>query len=258
MIKSCNSDELKFTFLTNKKINDYFETIPLDVEEITIWNYQMCLHPSLIVLKEALTIPSFERFTRLKCIRFYNERIFSIEGELPPSVQRVFFISCLMKNDRMNVCIYGSQIKRINNYRPSAIEARPMLLLSLMEKPKKRESMRTINASRPRPSVSQRSMSSLGIGTGRRTRRSKSLWRIMEGMFKSSWFFRPTYSKISPQKEKEIEMVEIIPLNTTFIDGSHIKDLIQYRHSLESINRFKKIYDLLVNENLVAYLTDNL
>jgi hypothetical protein len=74
-------------------------------------------------------------------------------------------------------------------------------------------------------------------------------------MFNTSWGFGSTHCKILPQKE--IEMIEIVTSENP-MDTETAKDLIKYRHSIESVNRFKKTYDRLVNESIIAYLTDGL
>lgn len=260
MIRSCNSDTSKFVCLTNLNIKEYFETIPLNVEEITIWNYQMCLYPSFIELKEPLDIPSFTRFTNLKCVRFYNENICSMEGTLPPSVQRVFFISSILKNKWMNVCLYGLNINNIKKYGSS--DESPKSILSLLYSPssmkiKKAESMDDLRKT-TKPSVRRpRSRSNpigIGVVSGRRTRRSRSLWRIIISIFNAPWF-RTSHSKIIPHNE--VELVEMVPIDTpNEVEALLVKGPLPYTHTIESINRFKKTYDLLVNEQIITYLIE--
>ena len=119
MLKCCNSDRAEFVFLTNGNIQAYLNTIPRKVEEITFWNYQMCFDPNELPHKEVLFVPSLERFTSLKCVKFYNERLEVEFTSFPPSVERVFFISCVIKNQWYNVCVYRKNLTHLDRYQSS-------------------------------------------------------------------------------------------------------------------------------------------
>ena len=104
MLKSCNSDNKKYIRLTNQNIQSYIDSIPLNVEEITIWDYKMCLHPSAITCKEAITVPSLQHFQKLRSFRCYGERL-SGYPELPSCIEQTLYVSCYINNEWVNSCV---------------------------------------------------------------------------------------------------------------------------------------------------------
>ena len=103
MKKSCNSDFIEFACLTNSNIENYLSIVPMDVEEITFWNYVMCLHPRYLETKEPLTIPSLNRFRNLISVRIYNERL-SYFPDVPLQTKIIMFISTVVENRWYNIC----------------------------------------------------------------------------------------------------------------------------------------------------------
>lgn len=197
MFKSCNSDTLAYVCLTNENIQAFVDSLSPKVEEITFWNYKMCLDPQLLHEKEeVLLIPSLERFAQLKCVKFYSERIEVETTVFPPKVERVFFIACLLKNQWMNVCVYRKNLTHLDQYYSKAIYVRPILgfLPPLLSTTKK-----------PTPPVLRR-----------RPRRRKSLWKFMTNRCLCGWRFSPLFCRISP--ENEIEMTNFVALPPVSIE----------------------------------------
>jgi hypothetical protein len=293
MLKSCNSDCIEFLFLTNANIEEYLDTIPAKVEEITFWNYKTCLDPSLIPQKEVLTIPSLTHFTELKCVKFYNERIEVDANTFPKNVERVFFISCLVKNkcvdlrnyhkereSWLNVCVYRNNLKHINQYSSSAIRLNNVL--GFLQQP----SMRALQSPQQIPSpFSPSPTRRMTYPTRRRTNSfqrqpSNPFWkRLMDRFCVACCFLYNRSCKISPSQTTRhnylfhtendegrggIEMTDFVPfyhshssssdygpLQISVLDEMYATTPI---HSLESIHRLKKIYDILINENIIKFL----
>jgi hypothetical protein len=239
MKKSSNSDKIEFVFLTDDNIDKYINSIPLDVEEITIWNYKMCLHPEDIESKEYLLIPSLNQFTKLKCIRFYNEKILYFPGTFPQNVERIFFVSCVVNNKWTNVCIYGKHLTAINMYQ-SVIkyESPGCPVLGMLQESSKKNRM---SIETHRESIPPKRRTSF-----HRKPKKRSWFCGLYLFFKSS-----THSKIFPKKE--VEMIQYIPLNKSIIEEEQIPE----SPSLKSIQRFKKTYDLLISENIIKGLMDD-
>jgi len=124
MLKSCNSDNKKYIRLTNQNIKSYIDSIPLDVEEITIWDYKMCLHPSAIQCKEAITVPSLGKFQRLRSFRCYGERL-TTYPEMPVCIEQTLYVSCYINNEWVNSCV-----RHPKSYTPQPFQNRPSLTYS--------------------------------------------------------------------------------------------------------------------------------
>jgi hypothetical protein len=260
--KSSNSDTSHFVILTNANINLYFQTIPLDVEEITIWNYIMCLKPYEIKLKEALIIPSLHQFKKLKCVRFYNERIKTMDGTscagmFPASIERVFFVSCIVDDKSMNVCIYGNNFKYLEKCYTDAINIQSLLSLLPRVDPEKSTSTsrrNTYPSDTPRMPQKRRSLSQ-SVQRQQQRRRSRTFWDMFIDACWKPWFVWKRGPKINP--ERNIEMVQFVPLSPPNIEDT-LTRVFDTRHTLESVNRFKKTYEFLINENLVNILIHDL
>lgn len=252
MLKSCNSDLMDFVCLTNGNIEAYLDTVPTKVEEITFWNYLMCLDPNNLPHKEVLVIPSLERFTDLKCVKFYNERI-EVEFTLFPStVERIFFISCVVKNQWLNVCLYRKHLPHIDQYSFSSSVSINHALNFLQQ---------------PSAAIPSRSSSSLlRRCSSRRQRSVSSIWKRILGSFCVSLpsVFTNVRRRISPEKEKTsrsdgIEMTDMVPLYKPTVEMSMVLPVLEIQpptpiHTFESIRRLKRTYDILVNENIIRFL----
>jgi hypothetical protein len=254
MFKSCNSDLLEFVCLTNENIQVYLETVSSKVEEITFWNYQMCLHPHQLHYKEILFIPSLERFSHLRCVKFYNERIDVEVTRFPPSVERVFFISCIVKNQWLNVCVYRKNLKHLDQYYSSVDGIKHVL--GFLQQP----------STTPPTETARQSPPSLVRRFSSRRQRSLSLWNRMKKTFYGSFFSLfafswkkkvcPEMSEFVPLYQPNIEMTILRPsLNIceTKVSERHYTEHSPI-HTLHSIRRLKKSYDLLVNENIIQFL----
>jgi hypothetical protein len=269
MFKSCNSDRLEFVCLTNGTIDTYLETVPLKVEEITFWNYQMCLHPNQLPYKEVLVIPSLERFSHLKCVKFYNERIEVEFTRFPPSVERVFFISCVLRNQWLNVCVYRKNLKHLDQYCSSVAGINHVL--GFLQQPdvlRKQPSATSLPPPLPLP------LPSLLRRCSTRRQRSLSIWKRMRARLYetfSSFFSFTKGKRISPEsnREHEIEMSDFVPLYQPNIEMTSLGNTLEmspremsgkqtldlsHLHTLRSIQRLKKSYDILVNENIIQFL----
>jgi hypothetical protein len=255
MLKSCNSDCHKFVVLTNENIVAYLDTIPRTVEEITFWNYQMCLRPNEITYKEVLFIPSLERFPFLKCVKFYNERIEIQFTSFPVNVERVFFISCVMQNKWYNVCVYRKNLKYIDQYHSSFARIKNILCLLQPLHPvgNTRSTLPPMAFSLPPPPRRKRSICNKML---------EGLGGAFLGAF-GCVFVRQT--RVSPERLPDesdgIEMSEFVPFckmrrnnQLQLLYMSHHHHNREPNISLESIQRLKKIYDLLVNENIIQFL----
>lgn len=255
--KSSNSDTLHFVILKNNNIEAYFRTIPLDVEEITIWNYIMCLKPYEIKLKEALVIPSLLNFKKLKCVRFYNERIKTLNGILPTgmfpaSIERVFFVSCIVDDHWMNVCIYGNHFKYLEKCYTDAINLQSILsLLPPIEPERTTSTRRKTYPGETQPSLPKRRSLSQSVQHQQRRRRSRTFWERLVDNFWKPWFSWNRVPKVNP--EKTTEMIQFVPLEPPEMEVS-LKTVFDTKHTLEAINRFKKTYEFLINENLIKVL----
>jgi hypothetical protein len=250
MKKSSNSDKLEFVCLTDENLERYIKTIPLDVEEITIWNYKMCLHPEDIQRKEYLIIPPLYQFTKLKSVRFYNERLLYFPGTFPQSVERVFFVSCIVNDKYTNACVYGNHLHCIHMYQSLIMYESPVMRL-LQHGSNKKASVDPPKD--PLPISPRRS----SLFYRRHPKKQRTTWK--DWFCGLSWFFKSSHPKISPQKE--VEMIQYIPLNTPNIIEYQEPIIIanELNHpSLSSIQRFKKIYDLLISENIIKILMDDL
>lgn len=244
MLKCSNSDTLAFVCLTNGTVQAFVDSLPSNVEEITFWNYKMCLEPQWLHDKEVLFIPSLERFTQLKCVKFYGERIEVETTIFPPNVERVFFISCLVKNQAMNVCVFRKNLPHLQKYASTATHLRPVVgflpPVSSFRPPTTTSSCSTTNTNRRRTRQ-------------RPSRRTKSLWKILTAGWNFGWRFSSSSSsacRISPETHGEIEMTDMVSFPCQRVALPRTAVL----HELESIQRFKKTYDLLVNENIIYFL----
>jgi hypothetical protein len=250
---------MEFVCLTNENIGAYLEIVPTKVEEITFWNYRMCLDPNNLPHKDVLVIPSLERFTDLKCVKFYNERI-EVEVTLfPPTVERVFFISCVVKNQWLNVCVYRKNLKHIDQYYSSFAGINHVL--GFLQQP---------SATSPFPTAKQ-GPPSLVRRCSTRRQKSVSIWkRILESFCSSCPSFftsdrRLRRRRISPEKESTtsppdgIELSDFVPLYQPTVEMPLVLPILEIQpatsiHTFESIYRLKKTYDILVNENIIRFL----
>lgn len=255
MLKSCNSDCIEFVCLTNENIVSYLDTIPTKVEEITFWNYQMCLDPSHLPQKEILVLPSLEKFTHLKCVKFYNERIDLHEGTFPPTVERVFFICCVLKHQWLNVCVHRKNLKHLDQYCSKLVHLNP--LLPFLQQPY------LLRVQSPSP-IRTRTPTPPAIRRRQPPPTRRTFWtRLMETLL-VPWRFAYQSScqmKISPERERDrerntpdgIEMSNFVTLYQPNVIEVPIQPTPS-THTLESINRFKRIYDILVTENIIQFL----
>jgi hypothetical protein len=235
MKKSSNSDNIEFVCLTDDTLERYIRSIPLDVEEITIWNYKMCIHPEDIENKDYLIIPALNQFTKLKCVRFYNERLLYFPGIFPENVERVFFVSCIVNNKWTNVCIYGKLLTCINFHYSLRKYENPVIGLLQYE------SKKAINRSKNSEKETKHNKSSF-VMKARKSNSNKvetSTWFGWFRRFQFSGLFRKNNPRVCP---KEIEMVQYItldPQSTIPFNQSVIDDTID-TVKLSSIQRLKK------------------
>jgi hypothetical protein len=232
MKKSSNSDSSEFVCLTKNTISEYIHSIPFDVEEITIWNYKMCINPQLLKTRYNLTIPHLNYFSNLKCIKFYNERFILLPGTFPPNIKKIYFVSCIVNNKWTNVCIYGNNLTYIPLYQSVIMIESPVIGLL------------KYNSTEPQREIITPKKKSLMA-----KKKNKQSWFCWFRSFQFLRFFRTNNERVSPT---EVEMVQYITL-----EPQNTKHLVEYDEndpSLESIQRFKKTYDLLVDEGIIKVL----
>jgi hypothetical protein len=235
MKKASNSDNIEFACLTNENIHKYLLQVPEDVEEITIWNYKMCMYPILLEIKEPLCIPSLKRFSKLIFVRIYNERLAYLP-ELPEQTKQIMFVSCIVDNLWINICL---SLEKYNEWRSNAN-------CNLVETRSAKQAMSLLNEMSPyikNTNVNKNVSKEIPIYT------PIPFWRKCINAISNycSCMFSTSYSRVSPQIESgnEIEMIQTFKQNETHDPAPVVM------HTLGSITRLKKIYDTLINDELV-------
>jgi hypothetical protein len=234
MIKSSNSDTQDFVCLTNCNIERYISKIPIDVQELTFWNYKMCIHPRFLESKESLCIPSLKKFNNLICLRIYNERLESFPL-VPENTKKVMFISTIINNRSYNTCFnnycYVNCIMRYpfysspSEYNVSAIGLFNSLVPYIANP--------VINNNKPQNKC---------------VKRVTYYKRFMCSISECYWSLFPNNSyKVYP---KEIEMTHVGSIEKL---ENRYKEIDYLDHSIESINRLKKIYDMIIDSEVITY-----
>lgn len=256
MRNSSNTDNIEFVCLTNDTINNYINSIPLNTEEITIWNYKMCLNPDLIQYKDPLIIPSLKKFSSLRCVRFYNERLVSCSDIFPQTVERVYFVCCLVNTKWINACIYGKHLKYIDMSQSATLCNIDKYDAITQIHP----ALGMLNSSLY-PSYSRPNTPS-AIYNPKIKR--KTIWEYIIEKFRISWFIKPSTAKIFPQREtiknREIELTQYVRLENPNVKRIIIQPTPSASNvspSLESIKRFKKTYEFLISENIIKVFVED-
>lgn len=224
MKKASNSDFIEFACLTNENIGLYLLHVPLDVEELTIWNYKMCLRPRFLEEKESLFIPSLKRFHQLTSVKIYSERL-AYFPDIPESIQKILLISTIVDKDWYNICFNKDGYRLcVKNRCVYSYPVRPdMSAISLFNS-------LTPYVVKPEPPL-------------KLVDDVPFYRRIFQSMSSFYHSFFSTKTKVHP---KEIEMVP-----KSAID--YKSDINDYQHSMASIQRLKKIYEILIEGGVISF-----
>ena len=229
MLKSCNSDNKLYIRLTNQNIQSYIDSIPTNVEEITIWDYKMCLHPSAIICKESITVPSLKHFQKLRSFRCYGERLTGYP-EMPSSIEQTLYVSCYINNEWVNSCVRHPKSYSPPPFQHTSKKHITPFFINSIPVDKSNEDWANMDDI----------VVDVPMAPSQPKTRGESpslIWQCVFNMFSFN-IFQGRFPGRSPKiRDSECELTALV-----------IPDRVV---TYDSIKRFKKTYDLVVNEGLI-------